>query len=366
MKKIIITAYILLLSFISFAQPTTPNIARQHAAYMDSFLPTVGIDRQLIKTGILYDRAMSLTNLQSFDQTKNISKGLFFQAALELRNAAYDTLHYPSPENLRHIVDFYTYIKNHVPIGLMYSEFTYIDTLSVEKEYIFIDGEGRVHPTDRLKKEGLNDKEVLLSTILSDEKEIETQVSFILPDELMFGNRLLSISQVEIDFDDGQGFRVINPGTPMDISYSSGGKKTVIVRVSTDEGESLSSISTLNVKETYHKTGFSWGRYGTIPSDHRRVPIYADISFTGEPPYSSLSGTFPGLGWVTYLMQDSSEGLKNPVLIVDGFDPGNKRKDEDLFENYINADYKFADELYDAGYDLVILDFPKAVLRGWC
>lgn len=62
------------------------------------------------------------------------------------------------------------------------------------------------------------------------------------------------------------------------------------------------------------------------------------------------------------MYRNSDWKLRKPVLVVDGFDPGNDRKDDTLFFNYLNnsRSIKFADLLYLSGYDLVILDLPKA------
>jgi hypothetical protein len=161
------------------------------------------------------------------------------------------------------------------------------------------------------------------------------------------GNNSKNVRRIEADFGDGVGFRTINPEVPVDVNYPSGGEKIITVRVFNPNGTAQSSITSVNVSIASDQ----WGLYSVSP-EQRNNPIYADIPFNG----------FQGLGWVTYLYRNSDKKLRKPVLVVDGFDPGNKRSDDILFFDYLNKNnsIKFADMLYLCGYDLVILDFPKA------
>lgn len=143
MKKLVTVLLTLAISYTVFAQQGNPNPAQKHREYVDSLLSTVGIGRQDIPTGILYDRSITIASLQGFNQGKQINRGFCKQAVLELRNASYDTLLLPTNKHLRSIVEHYEYRLKQVPIGLLYSRFTHIDTLAVEKGYIIIDGQGR-------------------------------------------------------------------------------------------------------------------------------------------------------------------------------------------------------------------------------
>jgi hypothetical protein len=350
-KRVILLALLITLStFSGFAQPNQPNAARKHAAFIDSLMATVDIGRQNISTGILYDRAVPIAGLQGFRQDRSVSRGRFMQAALELRNAAYDTLPYRSTEDLRKIADYYTYRQNFVPLGILYSRFTHIDTLAVEKGYIIIDGQVRPRPTGRLKFEGLRERNVLMAAILSDQQEVEANVRFVLPPELMVGNRAGAVVQLEANFGDGLGFRTISPSVPVEVSYPTSGEKTLTVRATDSGGFIISAITSIEVKSS---EPINWGLYGT--NALRQQPIYAQIF------YNDGERNYPGLGHVTYLYRNPDKKLRKPVLVVDGFDPLNKRPDDVIFFDYLNKEegIKFANMLYEDGYDLVILDFPN-------
>jgi hypothetical protein len=355
MKKVIA---LLVLSFLALnaakAQPGL-NIAQQHKAYIDSLLATVGIGQQTIASGILYDRAINIANLQRFKQTDVINKGKFMQSALELQNSAYDTPTQQTVDMLKGISDYYTYLKNQAPIGINFNKITHIDTLAVEKGYIIIDEQGRPRPTGRLKTHGLIDREIFMAAALSDKKQLDAITDFVIPSELFMGNKRASITQIEVDFDDGLGFRIVLPDEAVNVVYQTAGKKAITIKATTDEEKTLSSTALIEIKDD---DPFEWGEYGKIDEELQQVPIYANIPFNGS------NGNFPGLGWVTFLLHDPEQGLQKPVLVVDGFDPGNQYYDERLFEEYLNTHaFPFADSLYAAGYDLVILDFRRLRMR---
>ncbi len=244
------------------------------------------------------------------------------QSALELRNASYDTLLLPSTENLRSIAEHYEYRRNQIPMGILYSTFTHIDTIAVEKGYIIIDGQGNPRPTERLKREGLQEKDVLMTSLLADKREVSQQVSFVLPKELIIGNRANRISHIEVDFGDGQGFRTAHIGIPLDVNYETSGEKVITFKVTTEIGNTFQSNSFIVIRSDE-----GWGDFenNVIFQD----TIYADIPFAGS------NGNFQGMGLVTYLFNDADMKLRKPVLIVDGFDPGNQNNSRKIFNQYL-------------------------------
>ena len=333
------------------------DIASKHAGNIDSLLNIANIASKDIQTGILYDRAIPLAGLQRFKQTDTINRGYFLQAANELRNAAYDKKKKRKTKELRNIANRYTYRDNLTPIGILFSEFTHIDTLAGEKDFMKIDRDDKTRLAKQLGKEDLVNKKVLLAASLSRRRELDTKVSFVVPEELMTGNRISDIRRIKVDFDDGRGSRDIKPGKVVDINYATAGKKTITLNATTNDGDTFKSTSNVMVRDDYDG---EWGEYGEIPDYHRDIEIEADISYTCPDGYN-----FPGEGQLTYLMQDNDNGLQKPVLIVNGFDPDEKISDRILFFDYLNNEsieggkYKFADELHDYGYDIVILDFPN-------
>ena len=165
MKNLFIAILLTCLSLLSAKAQPGLNIAQQHRVYIDSLLATVGIVPNTIATGILYDRAIAIANLQRFRQTDILNRGIFLQSTLELRNGAYDTLTHHTVDMLSETADHYTYRKKLAPIGISYNEITHIDTLAVEKGYIIIDGQGRPRPTGSKRNFNSNNTVPLKQTV---------------------------------------------------------------------------------------------------------------------------------------------------------------------------------------------------------
>jgi len=227
--------------------------------------------------------------------------------------------------------------------------------LAGERGHIVVNDDGSIQFLQKLKAEGsFIDKNVFLAAALSDRQETDREVSFVLPNELMTGNRIDEIKQIHVDFDDGKGFRNIIPGEIVEVNYSTDGQKVIAIIAETEDKDSFKSLSTITIKKSFDGV---WGKYGTIPPNLEKVEIEAQI------PFSSPDGfTFKGRGELTYLIHNPENGLQKPVLVVNGFDPNDKIDDARLFSMYLNSDtldgnFKFADELHSYGYDIVILNF---------
>jgi hypothetical protein len=352
-NKILFTA-IIINAFTAFSQSETTGL---YTEKIDSILQTFNLKASDIPTGILYDRALPISGLPGFQQSDTVCRKFFLQAAHELWTAAYvKPGKNATTQHLRNIADRYQYRDHLTPIGILFSEFTYIDkTIELgdadKKENHDFQQYGKT-----LKEEDLLHKKILLSSVLSDKVELGQEVNFIIPDELIVGNRTDKINSIAIDFDDGNGFRDIKPSDVIKIVYDKEGEKVIKVSASSMQGQNYESSSTILIKNLNNQ---DFGKYGQVLEQYRKIPIESFI------PYTSSDGfTFNGRAELTYLLRNGVS-LQNPILIVNGFDPEDKLDDQRLFSFYLNNDsveggkYKFADKLYDLGYDIVIMNFQQ-------
>lgn len=145
-------------------------------------------------------------------------------------------------------------------------------------------------------------------------------------------------------------------------------------------GKSLSYTSTLYIEpdNTISRTTESIAPCYTPPAIDEtkgRANMEADIPFApydNARPYDS----FKGKGEVAYFFRKKENGvpvdlcyasisnLKRPIIIVDGFDPGDTRGISDIYEKRlsygnISNPNNLGEELRDLGYDVVILNFPR-------
>lgn len=320
----------LLASFLGFAQVQEYSLANDYKASMDELFSTAGITSKNINTGILYDRAISLSGLHKFEQKDTVDRDYFYQALLELRLAAYDETTFPENKDIWDIEDYYLYGENMVPIAILFSRFNFVDVNAYKKELI--------------SKDEISEKEVFLVALLDDKKTLKSQTTFILPSSLILGNQTKALQSIEIDFGDGAGYRDIKPDVPVRVTYTTKGDFNITARVIDNGYPVYESIAK-------SKVGFPVGKWGPyeMSSNDIAKPITAQYAYLG----------IKGQGLVTYLYHNTNKKLNKPVVIIDGFDPGDKRDAETIFKLFEDKNRKLATKLYNAGYDLVILDFPK-------
>jgi pimeloyl-ACP methyl ester carboxylesterase len=193
----------------------------------------------------------------------------------------------------------------------------------------------------------------------------EATVVFLLDNIFYFDNTGNTVTELQIDFDDGLGFRSVMFNDAIPITYPHEGEKTLCFRTVFANGDTLIAYALLNYFSMPQSISFLSG-YPYIDRLEGDEAITAKISH----PNAYTGGNFSlnkGDVWIYYANSDKQ--LRKPVLIVDGFDPGNKRrieekKDDDANKTiwemlyYDNSTKHIGLELLLKGYDLVILDLP--------
>ncbi|MFD0862695.1 T9SS type A sorting domain-containing protein [Sungkyunkwania multivorans] len=180
------------------------------------------------------------------------------------------------------------------------------------------------------------------------------QTSFYFKSSFFVNTTDKQLSSISADFDNGQGFIDIRFDTPIDVHYVSKGKKELTFKLLFENGEEFSSSATLNISHSRHDTMQLFGR---APQD---------IISTGVADLSAYSGAvnFAGLGeYEIFLGADGV--LDKPVLVIDGYDPGDTRTVADVYDLFSYTDSGGATQnLADiarnnGGFDLVILNLPQ-------
>jgi len=178
-----------------------------------------------------------------------------------------------------------------------------------------------------------------------------------LPSDLWFSNDLSGISSIEIDAGDGLGYRTLVPGTSVNISYSSVGYKTLTYKINLIAGGSLYSHSKVYVEESPFEDG---GLYrSAVPLNMVPTVITATDAFNGS--YAT--------GFVTIRYANPSLGLRKPLIVAEGFDPGHITNPESAQgESNINgfiSDIANDDSnlrtilLNNPDYDIVYVDWKR-------
>ncbi|MGB0146142.1 MAG: esterase/lipase family protein, partial [Flavobacteriaceae bacterium] len=90
-------------------------------------------------------------------------------------------------------------------------------------------------------------------------------------------------------------------------------------------------------------------------------PITATIGYQG---YGESQAYF-GQGEYEIFLDNVDGVLDRPVLVLDGFDPGDGRGIGALYASLTYGGQNLADELRDLGYDIVILNAPNYITDGY-
>ena len=173
-------------------------------------------------------------------------------------------------------------------------------------------------------------------------------VNFVLASDLFHESHIDGIDQVEIDFDDGQGWRNIVFDIPVPVVYTVYGWKNIRIRVTTSSGNQVHGNTTFKNK----RNKYTW----SSPTDGFSQEVEA------ETPYQGVKGK----ALVTFRFGCGDGKLRKPLIIVPGIsfpilaeafdeDPEN---DFESFRTNLLADHpSFYYALENHGYDLVYVEY---------
>ena len=90
-------------------------------------------------------------------------------------------------------------------------------------------------------------------------------------------------------------------------------------------------------------------------------------AITANIPYQGFGESQPYLGQGEYeIFLDNIDGvLDRPVIVLDGFDPGDGRGIGALYASLSYGGQNLADELRDLGFDIVVLNAPNYTTDGY-
>lgn len=155
------------------------------------------------------------------------------------------------------------------------------------------------------------------------------------------GARILShgappLAELTLDADDGLGWRKLEPGTALPVSYAATGTRTLRLRAQLDDGSLIHAQAVLEVKRL------------TTPDPTAIWPITASVGYGGAA----------GTGQAYLYLAEGHAAPVNPVVVVEGFDLDNSMDWPVLYDLLNQAD--LLEDLRAAGHDAVVLDFTEA------
>lgn len=189
-----------------------------------------------------------------------------------------------------------------------------------------------------------------------------TNFNFKLPSNLIYSNVGLTISQINIDFSNGQGYQNVALNQVKNISYTTGGEKTIKVKFQYTNGTIVESHSKIIV-DYIDPTQNTQARFNGFGSDM----FWVNQAVTGNP-WNGSSAT----GRVTIELAPGHTQLTKPLIIIEGFDPENSFNYLDLINDDgpggLNIQISQSGQPFltlnqaieDEDYDLVFVDFVNS------
>ncbi|MEP6597198.1 MAG: T9SS type A sorting domain-containing protein [Ginsengibacter sp.] len=340
------------LLFLSIIATTTLLKAQKLPSFThDADSVFQNLNKNNITTGILYDRIYPYAMLHVFNtgyfDTSNLHH--FRQAYYELYNAKYNKTDLKKPQAVdKEIATIKETGK--VPIGIINFEFNQIDTNAL-KDNLLENRNGIYYDVLHRSKSPYWEKQISILSPLVDSTE-GLQINFQTSSTLYLQNTGHAIQSLQANFNNGSGFINIGLNNTITINYPSYGKKIIKFIIKYQDNTEVTTYAYLKLvkpEETVLNTGTPCDKNGYVN---------ATIPFTDYE-----NNTFKGQGNIRYYFATNhpcNGKVKKPIIILDGFDPGDTRSIKQLYNIYLNNPdrYEFADEMRRKGYDIVILNFP--------
>jgi hypothetical protein len=313
------------------------------------------LDKRYITTDILYDRVYPSAMLHifnsSFFDTTNAHH--FNQAYYDLYNAKYNKTSLIRPEALDKRIKVMRQTGN-IPIGILNFKFNQIDTNAIA-DNLFENRNGIFYDVRSRQRSPYWKKQITLISPLIDSTE-GLQINFQTSPSLYLQNTDHIVTSLRADFSDGSGLVEVGLKNSIIINYPSYGKKIIKFIIKYQDNSEVTTYACLNV---FERKSVALRRPATACD--RDDTLTALIPFTDYE-----NNTFKGKGNIHYYFSTSTPcngKVKKPIIILDGFDPGDQRSISQLYDIYMNNPlrYPFGNELRSKGYDIVVLNFPEYV-----
>ncbi|MCR9182041.1 MAG: T9SS type A sorting domain-containing protein [Flavobacteriaceae bacterium] len=306
------------------------------------------LDKSQITSGILYDRVYPIADLTS--ETSFTTGNKMTQALSELSRADYFNK-FPEYNNIKEQKK-QAFLNNQVLLSIVISEIQKINTSAFDEGYITVNTEGNLHLNQPLQRHHFDSYKVHLGAPLV-ESHKGLSVTFSFPESLIFNTTNFQIQNILVDFNNN-GFENISPNQSKTIHFNSEGDKPITFKITLENNEELLLYSSINISKS--TADYNARNAGAIQ------PIESTIPYQGF----GESQAYTGIGEFQIFVDNVDGILDKPIIIIDGFDPGDTRDITAVYDlmNFNNGTENLADEARDLGYDVVILNFPTYIRNG--
>lgn len=360
MRKILLFIVAMFAIFYSFAQlevTDNGNITRER--WRDSLLR---MDKNQVPTGFLYEYSMFGFESNKYDGVNNDddtikNDGRIFELhSILWHSKVNNNVSIDVTENL-YSKAFLDNRNNHViPLIFIYQPYNRIRQSALSEGLFTIDSDdvGILDVPGR-PSSPYDPYQVFAFAPFKTEITQFNAIQFTLPDELFY---MQGLTGVEVDFDDGAGFRSLYKGGSVSIYYSTNGLKYLTARINTVNGTRIAK-SRIDYKRPATFSQPDYTQTFEVP------PVYTDDNQylggsgmrTGNSTMTQrlLSGSNPGAN--VEVLNGCDRVFDRPIIIVEGFDPRGTLTIEELKRRFRQENFIATMQGY--GYDFVFVDFTE-------
>ncbi|AFR35823.1 T9SS type A sorting domain-containing protein [Riemerella anatipestifer] len=378
MKHILTLSFTCIFTITSFAQlPSVQEYNTQKQTFWQQALAPLQQNSQQSSrlaenNTILYDKATPFAGLFTFNEPdNNYSYSEHFQQSLSELHTASDNTLFESPESLLKRVNSLPN-SSIVPVGILNATFSYLNYTPENPRLNALNFQNNQFTTIDARPAFSQKQVSIVSPLRRAVPLLGNQLTYRFSSDMWYQHGAKAIKSLTVDFGNGTAHQVIQNGafvrTDFPITYTTGSTNKLLTCsiVYTDN----SSITTYSVIQML-----------PITQNTSNTGLFSHISTIPDPS----SGAKGQLEYrIFYGNTNNNQKLKKPFIIVDGFDPGDKRRitaddcknDEKCLE--LNPDFnpnkyqsieslmKYNDQKSDLkaqltalGYDVVIVNFPN-------
>jgi hypothetical protein len=318
MKKTLIIAWLLLtisvhklkgqdtLAFLSFEQ------AMEHVYG--------ALDPINIPSGILLNKAPGETKLIHHTGSYSDSMALY-EDWLLMCNRFY----YGAPQ-LNQKLNFYRVdsiarayfdTTSYIPVGLLNFTYEVLEDSAIFENLIYADANHRLHDQVNRPRSPYHTHR-LFSVMPTQFLTVGSVLTYMLDTAFMFSNHPTALVQAEADFDDGNGFQLFSPGTPVTVDFDSSGVYKFRFKFTyTDSVFYCNTFVRVGVPDLNARN-----QNYTSPDEVRSISSYSNTLNHENIGKTTVEGEYA----IWYSPCNTEKKLRKPFIISAGFNPGNGKR----------------------------------------
>ncbi|MBU1638409.1 GPI inositol-deacylase, partial [bacterium] len=315
------------------ASPTEGELrAKLHSYLLDEYST---LEASPLPSGIFYDLVLPLSKMNELDGSKSspaIDSKRWLQAAHELKRASLSESSPPSHFDLRQSGN--KLAKEHAyPIAFLNFRYESLKPETDPDKVITFENDQIV----AVNMEQLESKSMFAASTLCDWTYRGNSVRFRIDfDSFYFTNIESPLQSLEVDFDDGLGYRFVPDKSDILVLYNSVGMKSIRIRAKQSDGIELNGSFRFDVRTL------------DTPTPHETWQLQAAVSH---------AGVF-AQGEAYIYLSDEHTSLTNPVILAEGLDLGNVLNWDELYA--LMNEQNLLEDMRALGYDAVVLNYTES------